>query len=76
MSYIPPDASPNKNNFPSPNNNTPFVSKCFELFLMCKVVFTTESVVCGWAGAVTHVKSPFGVNSHSGVDGPTKKGLF
>ena len=32
-----------------------------------KTVYTTASVACGWAhwaGAVTLVKSPFGVNSH------------
>ena len=33
-----------------------------------KAVYTTASVAYGWAGAVTEVRSPFGVFSHCVTD--------
>ena len=38
-----------------------------------KAVYTTASVAYGWAGAVTQVKLPFIVFSHSVTDGPTDR---
>ena len=38
-----------------------------------KAVYTTASVAYGWAGAVTEVRSPFGVFSHCVTDGPTDR---
>ena len=36
-----------------------------------EAVYTTASVAYGWAGAVTEVRSPFGVFSYCVTDGQT-----
>ena len=40
---------------------------------MNKAVYTTASVAYGWAGAVTQVKPPFIVFSHSVTNGRTDR---
>ena len=37
-----------------------------------KAIYTTASITCGWAGGVTQMWWPFGVNSHCMMDGWTE----
>ena len=37
-----------------------------------KAIYTTASIMCGWAGGVTQMLWPLGVNSHCMTDGRTE----